>query len=680
MGRSNGTCRDRLQPFGYTYDEETGIFYFCAAKACRSLSLNLYADGKLSEVFEFPGEDRIGDVFCMGLLLPLWGPVYSYTYSADGKEFGDPYGTSVAGRKKWGDRKHGGAPMQTILLETGRKEEEAAEGEEAAEETPPALSYEESVIYRLHVRGFTQDRSSGVPEAHRGTFYGVIDKIPYLKELGITTLELMPAWEFDELSQGREEAEQEPLDAGLKWNVTPGYLTGVRTETGKEKQPASGKQPEGPVNFWGFSTAGNRFAVKAAYGGKEGLLALRKALHEQGMELVADLYFDGRESSAYVTEVARTWAVRYGLDGLHLIGSFPLKELLTDPYLKGKKLWCDSLSDCGRDLAELQGLKKASRSGMENRNTGKPSEEAVRYLAEYNTGFQNDMRCFLKGDGGFLMRAADRIGCNPFQRGQINYMANADGFTLWDTFSYNRKHNEENGEKNLDGTEENYSWNCGEEGPSRKKTVQSLRRKLYKNAVIMTVLSQGTPLIYAGDEMGHSKKGNNNTWCQDNRLEWLDWKDLQKNGDLFAFVKEMLRLRREHPVFCRSLPPRYTDYQSKGLPDVSLHGESAWKLETEEEGRQLGILYFGEYGIREDGTADESFYIGYNMHWQPHSFALPTLPKEAEWELLTDTSGDGPGGKARILHQKSVEIPERTVVILRGICRKKEKNGGSKNE
>lgn len=708
-------------PFGCSCDGNDGIFYFCTARNCHALSLKLYADGKPAGVFPFPEEDRRGDVFCMGLWLPADGTEYTYTYLADGVEFADPYARRIRWREKWGKRlKAAGTsaaePVPRALLpqsaEQGREQRQEnkrrqpagtvlqlkdlkrpetachamtqnkCKGQQPAEAalqpkgltqsetageteakkrrqscSPLPLRYEDSFVYRLHVRSFTKDASSGVAAEKRGTFDGVIEKLDVLQELGVTSLELLPVYEFDEILPGQ-------------FGGTPG-----RTHaTEAKKVPA---RPQ--INLWGFTPRAMRFTVKQAYGGADGYFRLLEALHTRSMELIADLYFDGTEPLRYVLDVLRAWAFEYRADGLHLIGPVPIGEILKDPYLRNVKLWYEVFPDGenGRQEASYfmeapqrtadcvqEGLAAVQRG---QRQAGKQSDEnrqaAPARLALYRSEFQNTLRRFLKGDGGMLQAVqaqlcgtADSENAAGAWNGQqqsgarreeppvsLHYMANTDGFTLMDLLSYNQKHNEANGEQNRDGTEQNFSWNCGEEGNSRKKKVAELRERLYKNAVLMTLLSAGTPLLLAGDEFGHSKKGNNNSWCQDNAAEWLDWTLLKKQAVLWAFVRDTAKLRREHPVLRRTEPPRFTDWLRKGLPDVSLHGTEAWRLDSSAEGRQLGILYCGAYVKRPDGSDDDSFYIGYNMHWEPHTFALPKLPGGARWYLLADTAAqDGP--------------------------------------
>ena len=474
-------------------------------------------------------------------------------------------------------------------------------------EAPPAgeTLCRQGLVYRLNVRTFTEDASSGIEAERRGTFDGVIEKLPYLETLGVSCLELLPVYEF-------EEAILEEM---------PGTAASKRSSQGTEER----HRRKGRINLWGFTPYAMRFSVKRGYGGQDGFDRLLKAAHLRGIKLTVDLYFDGSEPFTYVLDVIKTWLFEYGADGVHLVGEVPIDLLLREPALKHAVLWY---------------------------HTGQPE-------VLYRSDFQNDMRRFLKGDAGMLAAAARHLcgfceygsgnetGLPDQKPDELHFMANTDGFTLWDVFSYNQKHNEANGEQNRDGTDQNFSWNCGEEGPSRKKKIRELREKLYKNAVLMTFFSAGTPLLLAGDEFGHSKRGNNNSWCQDNAVEWLNWKRAAEEKRLLAFVRQVAALRRKHPVLRKNTPPRFRDWKSLGLPDVSLHGKEAWKPDFSPESRQLGILYYGAYEKKKNGDCDDSFYIGYNMYWEPQELALPKLPDQMEWKLLIDTAERAASGKQK---------------------------------
>ena len=306
--------------------------------------------------------------------------------------------------------------------------------------------------------------------------------------------------------------------------------------------------------------------------------------------------------------------------------------------------------------------------------------------------FMEDMRRFLKGDEGMLQAFEFRNRRNPAEYAVVNYMANTNGFTLMDAVSYDRKHNEKNGEENRDGSDYNYSWNCGAEGPTRKKKIVELRKQLIKNAYLLLFLSQGVPLLMAGDEFGNSQDGNNNAYCQDNAVSWLNWKLLETHKDQVEFVKRLIAFRKSHKMFHMDREPRIMDYKSCGRPDVSYHGENAWKPEFENFRRQFGILYWGAYAKKPDGTDDANFYVLYNMHWEPHMFGLPHLPKGAKWHVICSTAdpdvedlpSDGTGEVLK--NQMMLAVPPRGIMILESVvdpdAGKETKKGksGSKKE
>ena len=231
---------------------------------------------------------------------------------------------------------------------------------------------------------------------------------------------------------------------------------------------------------------------------------------------------------------------------------------------------------------------------------------------------------------------------------------------MCDLVSYDGKHNEANGENNQDGPDYNFSWNCGAEGPTRKKGVLELRDRQMKNAFALVLLAQGTPCILAGDEFANSQKGNNNVYCQDNLTGWLDWRKLEREEELFAFVKGLIAIRKGYPVFCPEEELRGMDQTCCGVPDVSYHGENAWQAPSEVSSRQLGVYYSGAV------LEGEDCFVAYNMHWLKHTFALPALPKGKKWYKIASTE-DGILKKAELLkNQRSVELDERTVMMLAG--------------
>ena len=594
-----------------------------AAKAC-SLLLFVKEDknGKEARFREvrnipFPEEGKTGHVWSM-TLNGAFDDLY-YAFEADGKRFSDPYGRSFTGRERWGRLSH----AKRLLLSPVAEPEFDWQGDR-----PLHIPYEDCIVYRAHVRGLTKHASSGTE--HRGTFRGVVDKIPYFKELGITTLELLPPVEFQEVM--------------MPENV--------------EGNPYGMSEPTGRLNYWGYAKAG-MFAPKASYAdpGTNPVTEFKymvRELHKAGLEVVPELYFSGKEVPEFVLETVRFWVREYHVDGIHLTGYAPTVLLAKDPYLADTKLWALSWE------AE------------------KPAAGEKKHLGEYNDGFLIDMRRALKGDEEQMSSLIYRNRRNPAETGVLNFMAGTNGFTMMDMVSYDQKHNEANGENNRDGSDYNYSWNCGAEGHVRKKKIQELRSRQLRNAMLLLFLSQGTPVLLAGDEFGNSQNGNNNAYCQDNEISWLNWNLNKWDQALLDFVKHVIAFRKAHPVFHMEQEPRVMDYLACGHPDISYHGVNAWQPEFENFRRQIGILYCGAYAKKPNGENDDFFFVIFNMHWEPHSFALPNLPKNLVWSLAFDTSDSAAGGyyeegqERQILNQKNYMVPSRSVLVFQG--KKKAKN------
>ena len=241
---------------------------------------------------------------------------------------------------------------------------------------------------------------------------------------------------------------------------------------------------------------------------------------------------------------------------------------------------------------------------------------------------------------------------------------------MWDLVSYDSKHNEANGENNTDGPDYNYSWNCGAEGPSRKRAVTALRKNQVRNAFFLLLTAQGTPCILAGDEFYNTQKGNNNVYCQDNETGWVDWSRLKTDDELFTFVKELIAFRKAHPCLHREEELKGMDRTACGVPDVSYHGESAWQIKDEVSSRQLGVLYSAA------GAGDEECFIAYNMHWLPHTFALPSPGKGRGWKLAAGTQDGIRTAPALLEDQKCIEVKERSIIILTGTELKEKSDKG----
>lgn len=597
-------------PMGVTRTENG--FHFCVAAEGTGCNLILFHKGKDKpfKKIPFPAEKRQGNVWEMTIEGGSFDNI-EYCYEAEGEIFPDPYGSSFTGREKWGSFSQVKKSMRSPLKE----DDYNWEGDR-----PLEIPYSDMIIYRLHTRGFT--KRAALEKAERGTFAAIEEKIPYIKELGVTTVELMPPTEFSEV---------------------------MMTEH-RDGNPYAKDEPTGVINYWGY-TKGYYFAPKASFSsGKEKdprreFKDLIKALHKAGLELVIELYFTGKESPVFVLDAVRYWVREYHVDGVHLVGFAPAQLLGSDPFLTRTKLWATS----------WEGISAGSE----------------KHLGEYNDGFLTDMRRYLKGGEDSLNNAVFRIKRNPKDQGVINYIANTNGFTLADMVSYEIKHNEKNGEDNRDGSNYNYTWNCGIEGPTRKKKIVEMRRQQIRNAVLMVFLSQGTPLIMAGDEFGNSKNGNNNSYCQDNDISWLNWEQLETNRDIYEFVKYVIQFRKAHPVFHMEEEPKVLDYKACGYPDVSFHGVKAWKPEFENFRRQLGIMYSGDYAEK-DGKTDDYFFVAYNMHWEPHEFSLPNLPKGRQWKVAFNTSEGERNGiykegeEPEIKAGRHYMVPARTIAVFIG--------------
>lgn len=584
---------------------------FAAEIPCGSEAfLVLYRKGSSHPRREIPftEKNRTGKV-CTLLVSGLDTEKYEYNFRVDGKIVQDPYAHGICGREHFGvlpAEEDENSVRCTFLPEA----EYDWEGDSS-----PDIPYHEMVLYKLHVRGYTKQQK--LPNRKKGTFAGLQEMIPYWKELGINAVELMPAYEFQELA------------SGIRGN-------GLITE----------KRSEGKVNYWGYQ-GGWYFAPKRSYcATKEPEKEFRdmiKAMHKAGIQCIMEFYFPGGTNPLMVLQAAWFWKTYYHVDGFHFVGDgVPVELLAKDHILYGTKKLFQSVPD----YMETDGM-----------------------TAEYQGGFQQDMRRYLKSDEGMIPAAEYHIRhVRPFG-GNINYMASQDGFTLYDTVAYNYRHNEANGEGNQDGSGYNYSWNCGIEGPTRKLAIKRMREQQIKNAFLMLLLSQGTPMLYAGDEFGNSQEGNNNAWCQDNPSGWTDWKALRKNPKIFSFVKAAVAFRKEHPVLHMENEPKGVDYLAKGFPDMSFHGERAWYLNQENTCRLMGVMYCGAYAEKADGTEDDFLYVGYNFHWENRTIALPNLPEGMTWKKVADTSDTGEESffrESAESYEKNIGISPRSIVVLIG--------------
>ncbi len=597
-----------------------GYNFSVAVDDCQAASLLLYPKGS-SEIWK---EILLTEEFRTGGIAAVWikhlgADDIEYNYRIDGKIITDPCAKAVTGRYEFGNR----------LPEEQRHSVRGMLSKRRPSEIPGVfIPYPDMILYKLHVRGFTSQRNSRT--VSKGTFQGLTEKIPYLKDLGVTSVELMPAYDFIE---NRE----------------------IRETVASENGTAAVQAPAARVNYWGY-TEGYYFTPKAAFcSGGDCIAEFQHCVdefHKAGMECLMEFYFSEKTNPLMMIEILRYWKLFYHIDGFHLVGDhIPIEIIAKDDLLRHTKIL-------------YQGFP------IDDICRGKAPK--IRNLAEYNSEFMISARCFLKGDENQVMRYICSNRRNPAACGIINYMACQDGFTLADTVAYNEKHNEENGEENRDGSVYNFSWNCGVEGPTRKLNVMELRKRQMKNAVLLLMLSQGTPMIYAGDERCNSQEGNNNAYCQDNPIGWLDWGRNKRCEEMWTFVKEAIAFRKHHPVLHMEREPRDTDYLSLGFPEVSYHSSRAWFSEMEPQSRSIGILYCGEYAADQEGKPDSFIYIACNMHWNPYTFALPHLPEHKKWYLAVDTADKKREGfchdKVEVEpdEEKGFVVSPRTIVVLLG--------------
>ncbi len=559
--------------------------------------------GKILQTVELPPSGRTGCVSAVFLCGADPGSI-GYYYLIDGRKTVDPYAAMIAGE---------------ICFAAGEGDDEWKN------DRSPVIPVSDLMIYKLHVRGFT--KKAGTAVKHKGTFAGVKEMIPYIRDLGFNAVELMPVYEFDDRLRVRPFADN----------------------TGKKE----GEESAAAHNYWGYSDRSFFFSPRASYSSSADSLAefrsMTAAFHREGMEVILEFCFPEGTNHQEAVRALRHWKIFCHVDGFHLIGAgTPVDSIVRDPLLTDTKIMLERV-DPGRFFGA---------DHPKNRN-----------ILEYNDDFERVGRLLLKGDEGQTGVFASMLRRNPPTHAYVNYMANVNGFTLFDAVSYDFKHNEANGEGNQDGTFANYSWNCGAEGPSGKKSIRELRLRQVRNALAYVFLAQGVPLLYAGDEMLNTQGGNNNAYSSDNPTGWTDWNRSKDAQEMRSFVKMLTALRKENRIFRMSRELRGSDIRGVGFPDISFHDAKAWVAAHDFPSRTLAVLYCGLYVRWEKEEREEDFfYVAYNSYWDAHSFALPVLPKGYSWYPEFDTAAHGgsvPSDSAAA-DQKYVECAPRSVRVMRG--------------
>ena len=629
----------------------------CGGTSCELLLFHRAQEEPFA-VLPFPEAYKIGNVYSM-IVYGLNIDEFEYAYRVDGpycpekgllfdknKILLDPYAKAVAGQRTWGIRWD-----HTYHARVVKDRFDWGDMPQSKKELC------DLIIYELHVRDFTHHPSSGVQ--HRGTFSGLMEKIPYLKELGINAVELMPIFEFDETMNSRTVDDKQLLEC------------------------------------WGYNTVGF-FAPNSSYAAanehnQEGteLKTLIKALHDNGIEVILDVVFNhtaegnekgntfsfkGFDNNIYymltpdgnyynfsgcgntlncnhpvvqqlILECLRYWTINYRVDGFRfdlasILGRNEDGSPMNNPPLL-RTLADDSILSNVKLIAEAWDAGGLYQVG---------SFPASGRWAEWNGRYRDSLRSYLKGDSWNAWDAAWSIsGSGDLYGGYydnthsnyagynscVNFLTCHDGFTLYDLYAYNDKHNEANGWNNTDGANDNRSWNCGAEGETDDPEVLSLRRRMIRNACAVLMCSRGTPMFLAGDEFGNTKFGNNNSYCQDNITSWLDWRMLEKNKDLFEFFKFMIAFRKKHPVIHKQLPTSVC-----GMDPIHTHNLNAEETDIPRDARTFCVSFAGY--DKEKGK-DDLIYVAVNTFWEDVTITLPNLHRRGAWHLSVNTYGDGNG-------------------------------------
>ena len=674
----------RVFPFGASLVEGGGVNFSIFSKEATGCTLVLYHQGMKKPFVEIPFPDsfRVGNVYTM-LVFGLDFETVEYGYRFDGpfdpehglwfdrkKVLLDPYAKAVSGRNVWGKTPDPKDPFQ----HRGQivREDYDWEGDK-----PLEIPQKDLVIYEMHVRSFTAHPSGNVK--YKGTFAGIIEKIPYLKELGVNCVELMPIFEFDEFENYRV-VNGRPL-----------------------------------LNYWGYSTV-DFFAPKAGYATSapfgmevDELKHMIRSLHENGIEVILDVVFnhtaEGNERGPYISyrgidnrtyylltpqgyyynfsgcgntmncnnavvrsvilDCLRYWVASYHVDGFRFdlasiltrdesgapMSDAPLLESLAHDAVLGKTKLIAEAWDAG-GLYQVGDFSECSR------------------WSEWNGKYRDCVRHFIKGDAGYAPEMYRRISGSEdlyderTPEASVNFITCHDGFTLYDLVSYNEKHNEANGEDNRDGSDDNASWNCGAEGETKDPEIHRLRLRQMMNATSLLLTSRGVPMLLSGDEFANTQYGNNNAYCQDNEISWLDWDRLAQYRELFAFTKNMIAFRKAHPVLRID---RYENcYNATGYPELSFHSLKPWELDPNAPNLCFAYLYAEDH-IKFRTPADTFLYICVNAHWEAHDFALPLLPDAHHWRIAADTYAGVayvPGEEIPFNSLTQITLQPRSVTIL----------------
>ncbi len=698
-------------PFGATLLEQ-GVQFSVFSRHATSVVLQLFARSEdkdpLCEVELDPGINKTGDVWHIFIEGVKEGQLYGYR--ADGpynplkgmrfnkyKLLLDPYARAVTGNFNWNlsdargyDVRSPKGDLSFCTVDSAGGAPKCIVWDDSFEwngDRPLRIPMRDTIIYETHVRGFTCHPSSQV--AHPGTFQGIVEKIPYLKELGVTAVELLPIQEFDE----REIVRKDPLS---------------------ERQL---------MNYWGYSTL-SFFAPKGRYSSSGSMgeqvqefKKMVKELHEAGIEVILDVVFnhtaEGDETGPTLCFRGLDNAIYYLLDeggrGYKNYSGCGNTLNCNHPLVRGFILDCllywvlemhvdgfrfDLASILGRDqegnmlenpplierIAEHAVLRhtKIIAEAWDLGGAYQVGSFPGKRWSEWNGHFRDEVRRFWRGDPGMVPHLATRLAGSSdlYQRSgrtpchSINFVTCHDGFTLHDLVSYATKHNEANGEENRDGTDENFSCNYGVEGETDVRKINNLRTCQIKNFLATLMLAQGVPMILGGDEFSRTQQGNNNAYCQNNEISWYDWNFIKRHHEIFRFTKEIIAFRKRHPCLRREQFFTGEDTDRNGIPDISWYGTTCGAPDWSEKNKALACLIDGS--CKETGTEqdDNDLYLMFNASEELLTFFLPTLASGKWWWRVIDTSFPSPqdmvpdGKEILIKSSKYVVAPYSTVVLI----------------
>lgn len=535
---------------------------------------------------------------------------FNYKFLSGEKIFADPYSNLVIGNENYGIK------GEDYSLSSAFVYHDSFDWSGDVSLLTPA---DETIVYLLHVRGFTMHTSSKV--RNKGTYEGIIQKINYLKELGITAVELMPSYEFEEYT---------PIDK---------RIAKISRETNTKINEK--------VNYWGYKE-GFYFAPKASYSSSgnpvDEFKTMVKKLHKAGIEVYMQFYFPDSVKCPRMYEILRFWLVNYHIDGFHLKGNqIPVTYIATDPLFSKTKIFYDYIPE--NEIYEAATIPE------------------YKNLFFYSDNYMYQMRKVLKGDEDTLKDLLYFTRNTPQKSGTVNFITNYYGFTLNDLVSYDRKHNEENGENNADGCDYNFSWNCGTEGKTKKVGVMNLRKRMMKNALLCLMLSKGTPLITAGDEICNTQFGNNNPYNQDNEICYINWNMNSLSKEILEYTKEVIRLRKS--LFSTFIHKDLSmlDRDRTGYPDLSYHGDEAWKADLSNYNRHVGIMY-SDYD--KESKEISLLFTAYNFYWKNITFALPKIPSNCEWEIVTTSGNADKIDDGAINNQdEKFELENRSITVFK---------------